>query len=163
MPSVNTNFPLVHLETSLHDGIPTVDVVQKVTNALTDSGFLIVKSPELPINLQTRAINAASHILNMDSSSAVITHPSDPKVYVMLHGIDFDIDVTIDPTIIQDLQEWYGAVRSTKDVLLRCIAIGLGMDDADFFANLHSEHNDSLRLLRYHRCWKKWGLLQLQM
>ena len=99
----------------------------------------------------------------MDSSSAVITHPSDPKVDAMFHWIDFDIDVTIDPTIIQDLQEWYGAVRSTKDVLLRCIAIGLGMDDADFFANLHSEHNDSLRLLRYHRCWKKWGLLQLQM
>ena len=37
------------------------------------------------------------------------------------------------------------------------------LQEKDFVANLHSEHNDSLRLLRYHRCWKKWGLLQLQM
>lgn len=140
-------FPLVNLETSV--GVPPVDVARKVTTALKSSGFLIVTAPELTPQLQKRAIRAASEILDTKQSSTVITHPTDPKLYAMLHGLDFDIDGNVSQGYIQDLKDWYGALRSTKEVLLRCIAIGLGMDDPDFFVNLHDEHNDSLRLLKY--------------
>ena len=41
--------------------------------------------------------------------------------------------------------------------MLQCIAIGLGLNDANFFVNLHNKHNDSLRLLRYHPGDEKTG------
>jgi isopenicillin N synthase-like dioxygenase len=131
-------------------GIPTHAVASAVTDALKNSGFLLVKSPELPLELQQKALRAASEILHTKSSSTVITHPTDPKIYAMLNGIDFNIDGTVSPEAIQDLTEWYRAVRSARDILLKCIAIGLGVDDPNFFVTLHNQHNDSLRLLRYH-------------
>jgi isopenicillin N synthase-like dioxygenase len=147
--NTNTNIPLVSIETS-SENIPTNEVAYSVTNALRESGFLIITAPELTSELQQRAIRAASEILKSESPSTVVSHPSDPKIYAMLHGVDFDIDRSFYPVVIQDLREWYKAVRSTKDILLRCIAIGLGMDDINFFVNLHNQHNDSLRLIRYH-------------
>ena len=141
-------FPLVNLDTN--GDLPTEEVAQQVTHALKKSGFLIIKSPALTIERQRRAIKAASEILSTENSSTVVTHPTDPKVYAMLHGLDFDVDGEVKSACIQDLKDWYNALRSTKDILLRSIAIGLGMDDADFFVNLHNEHNDALRLLMYH-------------
>ncbi|KAL3793674.1 hypothetical protein HJC23_010246 [Cyclotella cryptica] len=149
-PVIDGNFPLIDLETASHSGIPSVSAARKVTRALQDSGFLMITSPELTKDLQKRALIAASRVLDIQSSSTVVSHPSDPKIYAMLYGVDFSIDGAIDQKVIQDLREWYTALRSTKDILLRCIAIGLGMDDTDFFVTLHNEHNDSLRLLRYH-------------
>jgi isopenicillin N synthase-like dioxygenase len=72
-----------------------------------------------------------------------------------------------DTTILNDLKEWYKAMRQTRSVLLHCLAIGLGMssssssssssedddddDDAQsYFNNLHQENNDALRLIKYH-------------
>jgi len=116
----------------------------------------MVKTPLLPLELQRRALNAASQFLE-SSSSMVVAHPSDPKVYAMLQGLDSissssnkDSNVSIDTTIINDLKEWHQALRRTKALLLHCIAVGLGMTDTpDFFVELHSEHNDALRLLKY--------------
>ena len=142
-------FPHIILDASFDDTLPTDEVAHKVTNALRDSGFLIVTAPELTLDLQQKALQAASGLLETKPSSVVVSHPTDPKKYSMLHGIDFDIDGCVDPQHVRDLKSWYKVVRSTKDVLLRCIAIGLGIEDADFFVNLHDEHNDSLRLLCY--------------
>lgn len=138
------NFPLVDLDTA-----PSDATASKVVSALRNSGFLLIKSSNLPLELQKKAIAAASHILELQSSSTVVTHPTDPKIYAMLHGVDFYMDCSANATMISDLREWYTALRQTKDTLLSCIAKGLGISNDNFFVDLHSENNDSLRLLRY--------------
>lgn len=145
--TVNTDFPLVNLEL---DSKCNPTLANAVTSALRDSGFLMIKTPLIPLELQKRALDAASQFL-ASSSSKVVSHPSDPKVYTMLQGIDsVSDDDAIDPTIIKDLKEWYFALRKTKAVLLHCIAVGLGMiDDPNFFVKLHDEDNDAVRLLKY--------------
>ena len=150
-------FPLVHLDTLPYGSIPTDEVAHTVTNALRESGFLIIKAPQLTPELQRRALVAASEILETKSSTTVVSHPTDPKIYAMLHGINFDIDGCDRLDLIEDIKSWYEAVRSTKDILLQCIAIGLGLNDPDFFVNLHDKNNDSLRLLRYHSGDEKTG------
>lgn len=77
-------FPLVHLDTLPDGSIPTDEVAHTVTNALRESGFLIIKAPLLTLELQRRALRAASEILQMESSSTVESHPTDPKIYAML-------------------------------------------------------------------------------
>jgi len=75
-----------------------------------------------------------------------VTHPSDPKIYAMLQGID---SLTSETTS-EDLKEYYQALHKAKAVLLHCIAVGLGMqDDPGFFVRLHDKNNDALRLLCY--------------
>ena len=146
-------FPLVNLELQ-SNGNPTTATSNAVTSALRDSGFLLIQTPLLPLELQQRALKAASTFLE-SSSSSVVTHPSDPKVYAMLQGIESlsNEDTSIvDAAIINGIQQWYKALRQTKFVLLHCIAVGLGMDnDPNFFVKLHMEHNDAVRLLKYPR------------
>lgn len=150
------DFPLINLELDEQCN-PTLATSNAVTSALHESGFLMVKTPLLPMDLQKRALKAASQFLQPSSSSnKVVTHPSDPKVYAMLQGIDSirdDDDGSADAattTMNEDLKEWYRALRETKDALLRCIAVGLGMEeDPDFFVTLHDENNDAMRLLKY--------------
>ena len=77
-------FPLVHLDTLPDGSIPTDEVAHTVTNALRESGFLIIKAPLLTLELQRRALRAASEILQMESSSTIESHPTDPKIYAML-------------------------------------------------------------------------------
>mmetsp|Transcript_55770 Transcript_55770/g.118634 ORF Transcript_55770/g.118634 Transcript_55770/m.118634 type:complete len:620 (-) Transcript_55770:240-2099(-) len=144
------NFPLVNLEAD-GDLNPTPATSRRVVSALRDSGFLLIKTPILPLDLQRRALKAASKFLG-SSLKAVTRHPSDPKVYAMLEGIDsFGNGSPIDgPTIVDDLREWYQSLQKTRDVLLRGIAVGMGMaDDPNFFVNLHDEDNNALRLLSY--------------
>jgi len=151
------DFPLVELDL---DGEcnPTEATSLAVTSALRDSGFLVISTPLLPSDLQKRALSAASRFLESSNSKVVTHHPSDPKVYAMLQGIDSirgddNSDESSDDgstTMIEDLKEWYRALRKTKAALLRCIAVGLGMaDDPDFFARMHDEDNDAVRLLSY--------------
>lgn len=148
---VKTDFPLVDLELDANNH-PTVATSKAVTSALHESGFLLIKTPILPLELQQRALKAASQYLE-SSSSSVVSHPSDPKVYAMLQGIDSVDDKdspSIDSTSINDLKEWYNALRQTKSILLHCIAVGLGMEnDPNFFVKVHDEHNDAIRLLKY--------------
>ena len=76
----------------------------------------------------------------------------------MLHEADFLDDVEVDSVAIRDLKDWYHAVRTTKDLLLQCIAVGMGlMDYPNYFAELHNEHNGSLRLIQYLPANEKTG------
>ena len=144
-----TDFPLVTLEVD-GSGNPTEATCRKVTAALRDSGFLLIQTHLLELDLQQEALKSASQFLE-SNSPAVVTHPSDPKVYAMFEGTESLAEATRnrDRNIGEDLREWYEALRKTRDILLRCIAVGLGMDDPDFFVRLHDEHNDAMRLLKY--------------
>lgn len=141
------NFPLVDLKLdALHK--PTGATCIAVTSALRDSGFLMIKTPLLPQKLQQRALLAALQFLDSESD-LVETHPDDPKLYAMLEGVDSVTNSSINPTFIRDLKEWYHAMRQTRDLLLQCISVGLGMDEPNFFVRLHNENEDALRLLKY--------------
>ena len=113
----------------------------QILKALRDSGFLLVKSSLLPLELQQKALNVSSRLL--DSSSKTVYHPSDPKRYIMM-SID-ELESEDDATI---LKEYYKSLREVRDVLLRSIASGIGID-SNFFTQLHDEDNDSIRLLEY--------------
>ena len=120
-----------------------------MTSALRDSGFLLVKTNLLPLELQQRVIRASCQFLS-SNSDAVISHPSDPKTYAMLQGgVEDLLKSTTEKDIVKPLTEWYCALRRAKAILLRCIAVGLELDDPDLFCKLHSEDNDALRLLSY--------------
>jgi len=47
------------------------------------------------------------------------------------------------------MTSFYWEMDSVANMLLRAIAIGIGMDDEDFFTRLHSGNNNQLRLLHY--------------
>jgi len=132
-------FPLVNLDDNQCD---------QVVPALRDSGFLIVKSSLLDLELQQKALAASARILEL--SSKTVTHPSDPKQYMMLSFDDLggeDLsEVSVDVRIIK---EYYSSLRKIRDILLQSIASGIGMDDAEFFSRQHNENNDSIRLLNY--------------
>jgi len=155
------HFPLVHLELEDDNHNPTSATAHQVTSALRDSGFLVIRTPILPLRLQRRALKSTSQFLASSSNSNVVTHhPSDPKTYAMLEGVNSIPESTL---MNKDLKEWYEALRVTRDVLLRAIAMGLDMmssssssdnNDAldhspDYFVNLHNENNDAMRLLNY--------------
>ncbi|KAL7427837.1 hypothetical protein ACHAXH_001130 [Discostella pseudostelligera] len=210
--TTTTDFPLVQLQfmdSNNNKCIPTKSTSYAITSALRTSGFVLIQSPTLfPLELQRRALSAARQFLESEKailSNKVVSHPSDPKVYAMLQGMDSvcfveqdDYDTATstttttttkqhdlptsslahdavaisasDTTILNDLKEWYKAMRQTRSVLLHCLAIGLGMssssssssssedddddnddDDAQsYFNNLHQENNDALRLIKYH-------------
>lgn len=147
LSKATSNFPIVQLELD-SDGNPAPETSLAVTSALRDCGFLLVKTSLLPLELQRRVIRASCQFLS-SNSDAVISHPSDPKKYAMLKGVDDLVKYTTEKDILKPLTEWYCALRKTKAVLLRCIAVGLELDDPDFFCKLHSADNDALRLLTY--------------
>jgi len=153
------NFPLVNLILDSKEGQfnPAVATCNSVTSALKNSGFLMMKTSLLPLDLQKRALKAAAIFLQ-SGSAAVVNHPTDPKVYSMLSGTDSINCSFVDKHVLDDLREWYEAVRKARDLLLYCIAVGLGMDEnPNFFTRLHDENNDSLRLLKYHPCDENFG------
>eukprot|EP00986_Skeletonema_menzelii_P006341 scaffold2384_cov143-Skeletonema_menzelii.AAC.12 len=132
-------FPLVNLDGNQFD---------QVVPALRRSGFLIVTSTLLPLELQQKALAASARIL--ESSSKTVTHPSDPKQYMMLSCDDLGgEDLSEVSEDIGIIQEYYSSLRKIRDILLKSIASGIGMDDAEFFSRLHNENNDSIRLLNY--------------
>jgi isopenicillin N synthase-like dioxygenase len=130
-------FPLVNLDENCDQVVP----------ALRESGFLMVKSSLLPLELQRNALSASDRIL--ESSTKTLSHPSDPKKYMMLGFDDLEVD---SPNLVEDfciIREYYETLRKIRDILLHSIASGLGMSDSQFFSQLHNENNDSLRLLTY--------------
>ncbi len=165
------------LEFDGHDDIrrrPTSASSHAVTSALRSSGFLLIKTDLLPLELQRRALRASrAYMTNRRfvEGGRVLTHPNDPKAYAMIEGIDsfrgyddgisdgrvgIDVDdarATAESSMMNDLEDWYCAVRETRSALLRCISVGLGMGDdddgIDALVRLHDEDNDSLRLLEY--------------
>jgi isopenicillin N synthase-like dioxygenase len=119
----------------------------QVVPALRDSGFLVVKSSLLPLELQQKALAASARIL--ESSPKTVTHPSDPKQYAMLSYDDLGEDLSEVSEDVSILREYYRSLRKVRDILLQLIASGIGMDDPEFFSRLHNENNDSIRLLNY--------------
>ena len=106
-------FPLVNLDNNGSD---------QVVSALRGSGFLIVTSSLLPLELQQKALAASARIL--ESSSKTVTHPTDPKQYMMLsfdelRGGENLSEVSEDVGIIQ---EYYSSLRKIRDILLQAIA-----------------------------------------
>jgi isopenicillin N synthase-like dioxygenase len=129
------------------------DPSKSVVQALQSSGFLLVTSHHLPLTLQEQAIHAASNVLNDKTKDAVITHPTDPKRYMMLESLEqiptkvasSDCD---EQDAIQVIQTYWNALEQVKRQVLRCVAIGLELPD-DYFVNLHQHNHSALRLLHY--------------
>ncbi len=140
IPAKKDYFPLVNLDYSQCD---------QVVPALGDSGFLVVKSSLLPLELQQNALAASARILK--SSSQTVAHPSDPKQYMMLSFDDLGDDLSTISEDVVILREYYRSLRKIRDILLQSIASGIGMDDTDFFSRLHDENNDTIRLLSYQK------------
>ncbi len=138
IPAKKDYFPLVSLDDSQCD---------QVVPALRDSGFLVVKSSLLPLELQQNALAASARIL--ESSPQTVVHPSDPKQYMMLSFDDLGDDLSTVSEDVGILKEYYKSLRKIRDILLQSIASGVGMDDTDFFSRLHDENNDTIRLLNY--------------
>ena len=134
IPAKKDYFPLVNLDDNQCD---------QVVPALRESGFLVVTSSLLPLELQQNALAASARIL--ESSSKTVTHPSDPKQYMMLSFDDLGDELE------DTLREYYRSLRKIRDILLQSIASGIGMDDTDFFSRLHDENNDTIRLLNYQK------------
>ena len=94
----------------------------------------------------------------------VVSHPTDPKVYAMLDSIDqYDyVDRSSNDNDNNNIiKEYVDVLRLIKTDILRHIAVGLLSSseddeinddeiDVDFFAKLHDEHNDTLRLITYY-------------
>lgn len=135
--------PLIRVPETAESSEPPRDVAESLVNALRDSGFLLVETPLVPPELQAEALEAATAYLERPGSSdSVVSHPTDPKTYAMLQS---DEDCRAASPV---LARYMAAMERTKTAVLRCIAAGLDLDD-DYFASLHRERNDSLRLLRY--------------
>ncbi|VEU34812.1 unnamed protein product [Pseudo-nitzschia multistriata] len=163
------DIPIVEDKSSAH--LLSLETTSKsLVSALRDSGFALVRSPLLTKELQSEALRAASQFLAKETKSKVasengsasknedgnetkpgsidvIPHPTDPKVYAMLSSqAQYEL-VESDTHVIS---AYISALRSIKKEVLRLIAIGLGMnDDVDFFAKLHDEDNDTLRIITY--------------
>jgi isopenicillin N synthase-like dioxygenase len=123
---------------------PPKQVAQSIIVALQTSGFLLVTTPHLTRELQASALQAATQFLESkkeESSSLVVSHPTDPKDYAMLSLPDCSGD-----TILND---YFAAMNAIKASLLQLVAVGLDLD-VDYFTRLHNEDNDTLRLIRYH-------------
>ena len=100
----------------------------------------------------------------------VVSHPTDPKVYAMLDSVDqYDyVDRSSNDNNSNNnsnsnniIKEYVDVLRLIKTDILRHIAVGLLSSseddeinddeiDVDFFAKLHDEHNDTLRLITYY-------------
>lgn len=133
---------------------------KELVRALQNSGFAIVRSPLLGTDLQSSALQASSDFLanppkresatNTDINSngspivEVIQHPTDPKSYAMMDSYQEFDDVS------PILGDYVRSLQSIKRLVLKHIAIGLGMENAEFFTSLHDQDNDTLRLIRYH-------------
>mmetsp|Transcript_12813 Transcript_12813/g.40416 ORF Transcript_12813/g.40416 Transcript_12813/m.40416 type:complete len:349 (-) Transcript_12813:118-1164(-) len=135
--------------------VPLVDLEEdedadgRVVAGLQGSGFLLLRSAELPGDLQRRALTACRELLGDDSLAS--THPSDPKRYAMLRRSDLACHDSDAGHARRTLSEYWAAVDAVKSRVLRALARGLELD-ADFFAARHSQQNNSLRLLHYPPC-----------
>jgi len=171
---------------------PSKETSHQLVRALQTSGFLLVQSPLLTPQFQLEAIEAANtfldcagkcnhHLYNHDDNSqqsnndvenAVISHPTDPKVYAMLSYDDINKYISHQGAN-RTLKKYMDILRRIKVDILRHIAFGLDIvtvdndqdgnsndnnDDDDenrnshcnFLSNLHSDNNDTLRLISYY-------------
>lgn len=138
--------PIIHIPKGYElDNTVRVDkgICLSVVRALESSGFLLITTDLLDSDLQTKALKVTKSFFEKGFSDHIISHPIDPKVYVMLNTPADCLDV--DPTI----QEYMIVMKLIKKALLRIIAFGIGLEDINYFVKLHDEDNDALRLINY--------------
>ncbi|KAG7350370.1 2-oxyglutarate/Fe(II) oxygenase [Nitzschia inconspicua] len=161
---LSTAIPLIELSASIYEDDATgkrmQDLSQRVVNALQTSGFLLVSSPFLPLDLQKSAIRVTRNIFESNkasnsSSSTIIDHPTDPKQYLMVdchsrESILNDLPPATAPEHVKVLSEYVEALETLKMQLLECIALGLKLPSKSYLVDLHQTRNSVLRLLQYH-------------
>ena len=96
-------------------------------------------------------VASEKYFVTQTSNSAIIAHPIDPKLYCMLKTSDQIASVS--PV----LAEYARALELTKTVLLRCLVVGLYIEEECYFVRLHSENNSAMRLLNYPAVTEKSG------
>ena len=159
-------FPLIELREHGGDGECDAEIPHKVVSALKSSGFLLITSPSVSKELQEKVLQTARDIFALhansplsigtkgtnenNSDTKIITHPTDPKLYVMLESRD---DITTWNSVSKPqrdiLSEYWTALEQVKKQVLKCIAIGLGLPSSNYFVDLHEQNNSALRLLSY--------------
>eukprot|EP00978_Attheya_sp_CCMP212_P020564 scaffold59010_cov44-Attheya_sp.AAC.1 len=136
--------------------VPSLDVSKSLVAALQTSGFLRVTTPLVPVELQQKALRAATTILLQQDESdettdppvTVTHHPTDPKIYAMLTSPPSSKCQGSSSSPSAVLADYWEALELAKRAILRCIAVGLDLDPS-YLERLHDENNSSLRLLRY--------------
>jgi hypothetical protein len=142
-----SKIPLIHLNGDKEGSLGTS--CEEVSNALQTSGFLLVKSDFLPLELQKNALIASEELIN--DSPETITHPVDPKKYIMIESIEKltkPEPSTKGDEHINILTRYWQACEQVKRQILNCISIGMGLPRS-FFMDLHQDNNSCLRLLHY--------------
>jgi isopenicillin N synthase-like dioxygenase len=155
----SVQIPLIALPDDDDDSSSTNEdrsvAAKRVVDALRTSGFLLVTSAHLPLDLQQQAIRCATEILTSDhhessSSVTIIAHPTDPKTYIMLGSLEeVSSATTNDQEQIIVLTTYWKALEEVKRQVLRCIAIGLELPSENYFIDLHCQNHSALRLLHY--------------
>lgn len=135
---------------SLSEEVSLKEVSASVVRALQTSGFLLVESPYVPLEMQTRVLTETKHLL-ISGHPSIIQHPSDPKVYVMLDSVNrlHECDLFVTDSQRSLYKAFCDGLHKVRDALLRCLAIGLNLPALDYLVKLHSRHNSALRLLHY--------------
>ncbi len=146
--------PAADIETVDNDQT-MLEVSNRVVHALQTSGFLLVKSHHLPLDLQQRALETTRQIFRSDdTATSIVQHPTDPKRYLMIdchssESMDKDLPASLaSPSQAATLVAYADALELVKMKLLQCIALGLSLPK-DFFVKLHQGRNSALRLLHY--------------
>lgn len=108
--------------------------------------------------------NNSQHEQDDSAMNIVISHPTDPKLYAMLKYDDINLHV-LHQRNKEILKKYMDILRKIKMDILRHIALGLDLDNninnnngnndregcnCNFLSNLHSHHNDTLRLISYY-------------
>lgn len=130
------------------DELAMKEGAKQVSDALQTSGFLLVKSHQLPLELQQRAIQVTETILNDRKNKSTIDHPSDPKKYMMLESIGDIAKVNADDEQRGVLKSFWDALEQVKRQVLNCVSMGLGLP-TEYFMDFHRTDNSCLRLLHY--------------
>jgi isopenicillin N synthase-like dioxygenase len=132
---------------------------QSLVQALQTSGLLLISSPTLlSSSVMSKAIKAAQEYLsnnNTQNNENVIVHPTDPKRYSMMnpHALETKLKSNLDLLESKKmLLEYSQVLTHVKTKLLRLLALGLNMGDANYFIKLHSENNHAMRILHYPPC-----------
>jgi isopenicillin N synthase-like dioxygenase len=128
----------------------TRDAANRVAGALQTSGFLLVTSSHLPLELQQKAIHCTTDVLNAQDNPSVIIHPTDPKKYIMIESLEEVGKCAKDEMSSRrsTLADYWTALEYVKRQVLKCMAIGLELPP-EYFINLHKQDNSALRLLHY--------------
>ena len=161
-----SQIPLIDLPSSDKENADLKEASSKMVGALQTSGFLLVQSPDLGLELQESALEAASKVLIGDKTKdeastrveSVIDHPTDPKLYLMLDSLDDiatkcggsgnETESSKEEGPITVLTNFWKALEQIKRQILTCLALGLELEP-DYFVKLHSKNQSALRLLHY--------------